>query len=103
MAKELEVLGIGAFREDRYGQLLSDPHSIGALGGRQCRFAFDGFEGDPHPEDYVQAAQNFLTADGNLLAEATSYVHQYCVDMQKLWGDKAPTLDIREPADVWRY
>ena len=103
MVRAVEVPGLGTFSEGPHGDLVSQSRTIGALGGRQCHFLFEGFEGDPHPEDFIQAVQNLLAADRTLLAGATQYVHQYCVDMQKLWGNEAPTLDISEPADVWRY
>lgn len=103
MATEIDVPGIGMLREEPHGQLVSEPHTIAAFGGRACRFAFDGFEGDSHPEDFIEAVRNILAADERLLGDATPYVHQYCVDMLTLWGDEVPMLDITKPADVWRY
>jgi hypothetical protein len=44
-----------------------------------------------------------MAADESLLADATEHVHQYCIDMNTLWGDEAPILDISKPEDVWRY
>jgi hypothetical protein len=103
MARSVDLPGIGILREEQYGNLVSEALPIAALAGRDCHFVFDGFEGDPHPEDFIQAVRNVMAADESLLAAATGHVHQYCIDMQTLWGEAAPTLDISKPADVWRY
>jgi len=99
----MKVPDIGAFERDKYGVLVSEPRPVAALAGKQCRFALDGYDGDPHPEDFLQAVRNVLAASERLLLDATSHVHQYCRDMLTSWGDGAPNLPMQRPDDVWQH
>ena len=103
MTSAIDIPGLGTFRNGTYGVLVSEFHPIAALGGRICQFELEGYEGDPHPEDFVQAVRNVLAASDTLLRNASPYVHQYYADMLTLWGDKAPNLNIQQPDDVWRH
>ena len=97
------VPGIGIFERDRFGALVSEALPVVALGGKRCSFELEGYEGDPHPDDFLQAVRNVLGASQRLLLDATPYVHQYCVEMLDLWGDEAPELVIQRPEDVWQH
>jgi uncharacterized protein DUF6985 len=99
----MRVSDLGEFERDAYGALLSEPRPVAAFDGLQCRFELQGYEGDLNPEDFVQAMRNVLTAPQSLLRDATPFVHQYCVEMLRLWGDAAPSLELVSPADVWNY
>jgi hypothetical protein len=99
----MSVLSIDDFERGMHGVLVSRPVAVSALGGRLCRFQLDGYDGDPYPEDFLRAVGNILDATPSLVIEATSYVHQYCVEMLALWGEDAPNIDIQRPEDVWKH
>lgn len=103
MGRTVELPGVGTLHEGPFGTLISASHVVPALGGLEVDFVFEGLDGETHPEDFADAVGNFLAATDRLLTDATEYVHQYCLDMQKLWGDAAPLLDISKPSEVWKY
>jgi hypothetical protein len=103
MAKTIDVPGLGRLTEEVDAEWVAASRPVPALGGHKCSFVFQGLDGGPRDEDYFQAARQLLAAGESLLADATPHVHRYCRDMLKLWGDKAPALEITKPADVWRY
>lgn len=103
MTNVAHVPGLGLVTEDSYGALLTEPHSIRAFGGKSCRFELQGYETDPHPEDFVLAVRNIIDATEELLNQATPYVAQYCSDMIKLYEDEAPDVQIDRPEDVWLH
>ena len=88
----MDVPGVGTFERDSFGALVSEARPISAFGNRRCSFQLDGYEDDPHPDDFHQAMRNVLAAAESLLLDATPYVHLYCREMLFLWGDDAPRL-----------
>lgn len=99
----MNPITIEAFSRDAHGALISRPEPIAALGGKLCQFQLRGFDGDAHPEDFLQAVDAVRRASRSLLLDATPHVHEYCLDVLALWGDEAPELDVERPEDVWRH
>jgi hypothetical protein len=103
LAATMSVLGIDDFERDPDGVLVSRPLPVEAFNGRHCRFELEGYDGDLHQGDFLEAVGNLLGATPSLLHEATGYVQQYCMEMLALWGDDAPKIDIKRPENVWDH
>lgn len=99
----MDIPGIGTLTENEYGELRSARVPLAAFGGADGVFVLEGYSDDPHPEDFHVAIRNMLEAQPILLEGATPYLHQYYLDCAELLGDELPSLDIHEPADVWKH
>ncbi len=84
--------------------LCSEPIPIRMLGNTSYEVVIDGYEGDPHPEDFHAAIAAFLANGPEVLEAAQGHIFQYYRDVS---SRQTPTDEdfvvIESPADVWRH
>lgn len=84
--------------------LCSEPIPIRMLDGASCEVVIDGYEGDPHPEDFHAAIAAFLSNGPEVLKAAQAHIFQYYRDVssrQNASGEDV--VVIASPDDVWRH
>ena len=78
----MQIPGLGeVVRDAELGWYRSGPVPVPVLGGTACRFAVDGYDGDPGQQDFHAAIRNFLALDRSALDAAASSIFAYCRDV----------------------
>jgi hypothetical protein len=100
----MEIPGLGTVKaDDEFGLLHSEPLPVAALGGRSCSFVLEGYEEDPHQEDFHAAVASMLSAGNDLLREATPDVFRYYEDLNSEWEPGDPEYVEAGVDDIWEH
>ncbi|MBM2617512.1 hypothetical protein JIG36_18305 [Actinoplanes sp. LDG1-06] len=92
-----EIPGLGpVVEDDDAGWFESEPVPVPVLGGRECRFLVEGYDG---ADDFHAAIRTFLALDRGALEAATPHIYAYYRDITELVDDEF-RIDIAGPDRV---
>lgn len=101
----MNISGIGTVtKDDELGWYYSEPIAVPVLGGAKCRIVVEGYDDDPHQEDFHAAISNFLSSDQSVLKDAEPYIYQYyerCRDYCD--PDDDEYVDIDSASNIWEH
>ena len=93
-------------KEDGFGWYRSEARPLPVLGGATCRVVVDGYDDDPHKDDFHAAIGTFLALDESVLRSATPYVFEYYQDVTAAViadDDLDWYVEIPGPDEVWNH
>jgi len=101
---DMQIPGLGTVLLDaNLGWYRSTPIPVPVLSGTACRFAVDGYDDDPAPQDFHAAIRNFLALDRSALEAAASSIYAYYRDITDdvlAAGDDEWYVEIEGPHQV---
>ncbi|WP_229076270.1 hypothetical protein [Actinoplanes sp. DH11] len=90
----MDIPGLGTVVEDAdLGWHMSEPVPVPVLGGAACRFALEGYDDDPAPEDFHAAIRAFRALDRAALDAAAPSIYAYYRDVLDDGGDDPVHID----------
>lgn len=101
----MRIDNVGEFSKHKESDsFYSELMPVYVLSGHMCRVVLDGYEKDPHKEDFHVAITNLLSIDVSILEEAEQYIFQYYQDVNKCWQPEDPEfIVVASPQEIWRY
>jgi hypothetical protein len=101
----MHLPGLGAMTLDEGSDwLCSAPLPIAMLDGALCAIALEGYQDDPHPEDFHAAIAAFLSAGPQVLQAAQGHIFAYYRDVSaRQAAAGGAVVAIASPGDLWRH
>jgi hypothetical protein len=102
---QMEIPGLGRLTDpDDLGWRWSDPRSVRALRGHECRLVLDGYDDDENTDEFHETIANFLSVDSSVLDEAAPAIFEYYQDCNADWEQGDPEyVGILRPSDIWSH
>ncbi|NHZ41702.1 DUF6985 domain-containing protein [Massilia aquatica] len=101
----MNIPGLGEMTLDEGTDwLCSEPIAVRMLDDAICEIVLEGYEDDPHQEDFHTAITAFLSGGPEVLKAAQAHIFQYYRDVssRQSAADEG-FVAIDTPADVWRH
>lgn len=84
--------------------LCSEPLPVRMLDGAICEIALEGYQDDPHPQDFHAAIAAFLSNGPDVLRAAQAPIFQYYRDVNRRQDPSDEDfVAIASADDVWRH
>jgi len=101
----MQIAPLGQLTKDEENDwLISAPVTVAALDKVACEFLLEGYETDPHPQDFSNAIANFIALDPAALRAAQEAIFHYYLDCAKLAkSERQDCVEIAAPEDVWQH
>lgn len=101
----MDIPGLGPVTKDvEFDWYYSEPMVIPVLGEQPSRLVVEGYDEDPHKDDFHTAIRNFRAIDQTVLRQCEEYVYRYYQDRNDDLepGEEGYTL-IESAKDVWAH
>ena len=101
----MQIPPLGTLIKDEENDwLISDAFNIAAFNNTPCEFLIEGYETDPHPQDFSDAISNFITLNSAALKTAETPVFNYYLDWARLAkAEGLPCVEITSPEEIWQH